>query len=361
MKIKTFCAFQFPQNCYAAIFDAGIFLVDPGEFTLELENFVNEAKYIGKKRFRDETDLKRCISDFIRWNQVGSDKIFGDVLGGDLRFRDLRNAYMKDDIESAITFLARLKFNMLKDGDARYNEYIDLITHILELAHFDETELSSYDEFKYANNEIDEDDNSVAHSKFDFMKEAVRQFFDKMDKNDLPGLSEEDINDYDENDYNSEKKQIRRYFGTILDLDYNNIHTLEIRLFTNDIIEHGFYYTLEDIKEICNVIIGEFGKQSLVPILKEILDVKRVLDKKLPLSFRGKKLPLAVAVNGKVLAGMAYYNPIFDMYTETEEQMKYLIDKFKKSNIYEILTDYFENLPDVSEYELVDLEKINRG
>lgn len=50
MKIKTFCAFQFPQNCYAAIFDAGIFLVDPGEFTLELENFVKEnavdIKYI---------------------------------------------------------------------------------------------------------------------------------------------------------------------------------------------------------------------------------------------------------------------------------------------------------------------------
>lgn len=246
---------------------------------------------------------------------------------------------------------------MLKDGDARYDECIGLITYILELANFDDTKLSTDDEFKYANNEIDEDDNTVAHSKFDFMKEAVRQYFDKMDKNDFPGLSE----DYDENDYNYEKKQIRRYFGTTLDLDYNNIHALEIILFSNNIIEHGFYYTLEEIKEICNVIIGEIGKQSLVPVLKEILDTKRVVDKKLPLTFRGKKLPLVVAVNGKVLADIAYYNPIFDMYTETEEQMKYLIDKFKKSKVYEILTDYFENLPDVSEYELVDLKEMNRG
>lgn len=50
MQIKTFCAFQFPQNCYAAIFDDGIFLVDPGEFTQELENFVKvngaDIKYI---------------------------------------------------------------------------------------------------------------------------------------------------------------------------------------------------------------------------------------------------------------------------------------------------------------------------
>ena len=323
----------------------------------KFENFVNEAKTIGKKRFRDENDLKRCISDFIRWYGVDSYKIFGDALGGDLHFRDLRRAYYEDDIESAITFLARLKFNMLKDGDDRYDECIGLITYILELANFDDTKLSTDDEFKYANNEIDEDDNTVAHSKFDFMKEAVRQYFDKMDKNDFPGLSE----DYDENDYNYEKKQIRRYFGTTLDLDYNNIHALEIILFSNNIIEHGFYYTLEEIKEICNVIIGEIGKQSLVPVLKEILDTKRVVDKKLPLTFRGKKLPLVVAVNGKVLADIAYYNPIFDMYTETEEQMKYLIDKFKKSKVYEILTDYFENLPDVSEYELVDLKEMNRG
>ena len=40
MQIKTFNAFEFPENCYAAIFDDGIFLVDPGEFTFELEKFV---------------------------------------------------------------------------------------------------------------------------------------------------------------------------------------------------------------------------------------------------------------------------------------------------------------------------------
>ena len=50
MQIKTFYASQFPENCYAAIFNDGIFLVDPGEFTLELEKFVKEnsikIKYI---------------------------------------------------------------------------------------------------------------------------------------------------------------------------------------------------------------------------------------------------------------------------------------------------------------------------
>lgn len=50
MLIKTFYASKFPENCYAAILDGGIFLVDPGEFTSELENFVKEnsadIKYI---------------------------------------------------------------------------------------------------------------------------------------------------------------------------------------------------------------------------------------------------------------------------------------------------------------------------
>lgn len=50
MQIKTFYASQFPENCYAAICNDGIFLVDPGEFTLELERFIKEnstnIKYI---------------------------------------------------------------------------------------------------------------------------------------------------------------------------------------------------------------------------------------------------------------------------------------------------------------------------
>ena len=44
----------------------------------------------GKKRFRDETDLKRCIGDFIIWYQF--DRLFRDVLDRDLRFNNLRKA-----------------------------------------------------------------------------------------------------------------------------------------------------------------------------------------------------------------------------------------------------------------------------
>lgn len=50
MQIKTFCAYEFPENCYAAILNDGIFLVDPGEFTSELEEFAkknsSDIKYI---------------------------------------------------------------------------------------------------------------------------------------------------------------------------------------------------------------------------------------------------------------------------------------------------------------------------
>lgn len=50
MIIKAFSGFDFPENCYATICDDGIFLVDPGEFTKELSEFVNlnksEIKYI---------------------------------------------------------------------------------------------------------------------------------------------------------------------------------------------------------------------------------------------------------------------------------------------------------------------------
>lgn len=50
MQIKTFVSNEFPENCYAAILNDGIFLVDPGEFNSELANFVTQnceqIKYI---------------------------------------------------------------------------------------------------------------------------------------------------------------------------------------------------------------------------------------------------------------------------------------------------------------------------
>lgn len=42
MKIKTFYAIDFPENCYAGITPDGIFLVDPGEKTEELLSFVRQ-------------------------------------------------------------------------------------------------------------------------------------------------------------------------------------------------------------------------------------------------------------------------------------------------------------------------------
>ncbi len=50
MQIRIFNTVDFPENCYAAIFSDGIFLVDPGEYTAELDAFVREntdnIKYI---------------------------------------------------------------------------------------------------------------------------------------------------------------------------------------------------------------------------------------------------------------------------------------------------------------------------
>lgn len=50
MQIKTLVSCKFPENCYAAILNDGIFLVDPGEFTTELCAFVSQniekIKYI---------------------------------------------------------------------------------------------------------------------------------------------------------------------------------------------------------------------------------------------------------------------------------------------------------------------------
>ncbi len=50
MQILTFVSNEFPQNCYAAILNDGIFLVDPGEYTNQLADFVNQnsekIKYI---------------------------------------------------------------------------------------------------------------------------------------------------------------------------------------------------------------------------------------------------------------------------------------------------------------------------
>lgn len=44
MEIKAFYAAEFPQNCYAAICNDGIFLVDPGEYTQKLDEFVKANK-----------------------------------------------------------------------------------------------------------------------------------------------------------------------------------------------------------------------------------------------------------------------------------------------------------------------------
>lgn len=42
MQIKTFVSVDFPENCYAVHCDDGIFLVDPGEYTAELESYIKE-------------------------------------------------------------------------------------------------------------------------------------------------------------------------------------------------------------------------------------------------------------------------------------------------------------------------------
>lgn len=44
MQIKTFVSADFPENCYAVECNDGIFLVDPGEYTAELDCYVKKNK-----------------------------------------------------------------------------------------------------------------------------------------------------------------------------------------------------------------------------------------------------------------------------------------------------------------------------
>ena len=72
MQIKTFVAVDFPENCYAAKCNDGIFLVDPGEYTPELDYYVKQnqsaIKYIllthmHFDHIRATADIKKLCPD----------------------------------------------------------------------------------------------------------------------------------------------------------------------------------------------------------------------------------------------------------------------------------------------------------
>ena len=62
MEIKTFCAVDFPQNCYAVECEDGAFLVDPGEFTSELELFVK----------KNASDIKYILLTHMHFDHIGA-------------------------------------------------------------------------------------------------------------------------------------------------------------------------------------------------------------------------------------------------------------------------------------------------
>jgi hypothetical protein len=209
-------------------------------------------------------------------------------------------------------------------------------------------------------------DNHISpHSKFDFIREVAKKYFDEKTKDLSYEVTDEDgnvsVGRKQDNFYKNkeELKKIRRVLGTTLDLDYRTCEMIEDRLIK--ISEtRGFHYTSEELKEIFITL----EDLDVVRFVKLFIDLKTIRgDMEDLLRFiRKNKYPFVVAPNGKILTGEVFYNPVLGIFTKTEDEMEYLIDIFKKSDIYEKITDYFENLPDVSEYELVDLKKkMNRG
>ena len=62
MEIKTFYAVEFSENFYAVKCEDGVFLVDPGEFTSELELFVKE----------NAIDIKYILLTHMHFDHIGA-------------------------------------------------------------------------------------------------------------------------------------------------------------------------------------------------------------------------------------------------------------------------------------------------
>lgn len=319
----------------------------------KFENFVNEARMKGNNK-DIMFEVRRLLSDI---RHELDDRHF-------YLYKHLGDAFKHEDIEKVITILADLRVAI--GGAYQYESIAKKIDDILDKVNFDDVDADypTTNKGKIVKDVIN--DRMVAHSKFGFMKEVAREYFDKKAKELSYEVTDEDgkvsvgtkRDDFYKN--NEELKKIRRVLGTTLDLDYRTCEMIEDRLIKLS-KERGFHYTSKELKEI----FTKLDENDIRRFVKEFIDLNNIYkDKGIERMWefiRKNHYPFAVAPNGKILTGDVFYNPVLDIFAKTKDEMEYLIDIFKKSNIYEKITDYFENLPDVSKYESVYLRNLRKN
>jgi hypothetical protein len=333
------------------------------------DEYINESRVIDSQNVKDSIHslLLRPIS-------------FLDIEGKEM-FRQIRKEFKSNNFEKALSLIAELKVYLLNNDrverDHMYKKFMNKIDYILDEVDFDGVAVDDeavddeavYDDFVY-NSPLDDDEvpnrhhkintkldtRAVGRSKFDFIKGIAREYFEEIiNKNGyISNLSKDEL----ENVYKSEIKKIRRFLGENYYLDFDHFKALE-RILSSCINDGGYCYSLEEIKDICDAIKQNHRKytdndieRAVITMLKYLLDSNKSHKSTI---IRKDKLNIVVDVCGKVLAGKVYYNAILDIYTKTEEEMEFLIDNFKNSSVYEVVTDYFDNIPDIDVYKIVDL------
>lgn len=345
----------------------------------KFENFVNESKMTRKNK-----DIMYMVHRLL--DDINHHLLDGSSYSSIYDYiKKLESAYEHENIKKVILYLTELRDEIV--GSHRYKILVKRIDDILDLdlnkinwdeINWDDIDDNDSKELKKLKQDIEKELDDIdddyptnkgkigdyisAHSKFDFIREVAREYFDEKSKDLLYEVTDEDgkvgvgtkRDDFYKN--KEELKKIRRVLGTTLDLDYRTCEMIEDRLIKLS-KERGFHYTSEELKEI----FTKLDESDIRRFVKEFIDLSNIHREKgverICKFIRKNKYPFVVSPNGKILTGEVFYNPVLGIFAKTEDEMEYLIDIFKKSDIYEKITDYFENLPDVSKYELVDLDK----
>lgn len=192
--------------------------------------------------------------------------------------------------------------------------------------------------------------------KYNYIKEFARKYiiekynrvFDKLDYDDY------ERGEF-ERDYNSIKHFLENYnFGK------NVINAILDR------IKHkNYFYSYENIVNIIDRLgIDQTKGTYIASALKTLLDDEDFYDKLEELKHlskfngSGKKPPIVIGINGKVLTGGVYYSEFLDVYTETEDEMKNAIELLTSARtFYKIISKELDDYSIIEKYVVVDLDK----
>ena len=280
--------------------------------------------------------------------------------GNELNFKEeILEAIKDDNYTKAIEQLAELFLYLIRRKKHSDIDIVKNIKKILDYVNFGYEEFDLEDYLEDVKNSVsvrgylyDSDDDelnkdTVKKSKFYFVREVARKYFDERLKEKDSRLFEL-FKEQPEEEDELRIKEIRRFLGKNFgDVDYRKLTSIESYLIEGE--EYGCYYTVKDIKNICHEIKSKYHKSDrIIGFLKHFLDSRENIEYK-ERTIEKDNFNLAVSVNGKVLSSPFYYNPILGICAQTSEEMRDLIDYFKESIIYKTLLDYYENIPDIDE------------